>query len=241
MTSIFDKIYYVNLDEDTNKNKFFLDQISKTCLKDKCVRFSAINGKDIDINIIDDNIITKHGRSSIIQKKQKTFGISLTYGSLGCALSHKKIWHECSDSTKPYLVFEDDAIPHKQFNNIFTQINERLSSIYYDIFYIGYNQIPGFKKVKLDDVFSKPSGLITGTYGYIVSPEGAKKLLSIFPISKQIDSSISDNLDKIKVYCSTTQIIHASSAFGSKTQRDKSCINNIQKLDPPEDWNKLFV
>lgn len=240
MIDIFDKIYYVNLDEDSNKNSFFLDQMSRTCLKDNCIRFSATNGKEIDIHLIGDDVITKHGRNSIIQKKQKTFGISLTYGSLGCALSHKKIWEECKDKTKPFLVLEDDAMPHKEFNNIFESIINKLSSINYDIFYIGYNQIPGFKKVKIDNVISKPSGLITGTYGYIVHPNGANKLLSIFPISKQIDSSISDNLNKFKVYCSTTQIIHASSKFGSKTQRHKSCINNIQKIDSLDNWNKLF-
>lgn len=240
MNDIFNKIYYVNLNEDTNKNKFFLDQISKTSLKDKCLRFSAVNGKDIDINLIDDSIITKHGRNSIIKKKQKIFGISLTYGSLGCALSHKKIWEECSKDNKPYLVFEDDAIPHKDFNKIFNDITNRMVSIKYDLLYLGYNQIPGFKKTKIDNVISKPSGLITGTYGYIVSPLGANKLLSIFPISKQIDSSISDNLAKFNIYCSTIQIIHASSSFGSKTQRDKSCINNIQKLNLSDDWNKLF-
>jgi glycosyl transferase family 25 len=241
MNDIFAKIYYVNLDEDSNKNKFFLDQIAKTCLKDKCIRLSAINGKEIDINQIDNNILTKHGRSSIIKKKQKTFGISLTYGSLGCALSHKIIWEECAKDTKPYLVLEDDAMPSKEFNTIFTSILNILPSINYDIFYLGYNQIPGFKKTKVDDVISKPSGLITGTYGYIVSPNGANKLLSVFPISKQIDSSISDNLSKFIVYCSSTQIIHASRAFGSKTQRDKSCMNNVQKSDKLDDWNKLFI
>jgi glycosyl transferase, family 25 len=241
MNEIFDKIYYVNLDEDTNKNKFFLDQISKTSLKDKCLRFSAINGKEIDINQVDDKILTKNGRSSIVKKKQKIFGVSLTYGSLGCALSHKILWEECANSNNPYLVFEDDAIPHKDFDKIFNSIVNRISSIKYDLFYLGYNQIPGFRKAKIDNVISKPSGLITGTYGYIVSPTGANKLLSIFPISKQIDSSISDNLAKFNVYCSTTQIIHASSSFGSKTQRDKSCINNIQKLNPSDDWNKLFL
>lgn len=240
MIEIFDTIYYVNLDEDTSKNIFFLDQIAKTCLKGNCIRFPAVSGKEIDIDLIGDEIITKHGRNSIIQKKQKTFGISLTYGSLGCALSHKKIWEECQNKTKPYLILEDDAVPHKEFNNIFKSIVNKLSSIQYDIFYIGYNQIPGFKKVKIDNVISKPSGLITGTYGYIVHPDGAKKLLSIFPIDKQIDSSISANLNKFKVYCSTTQIIHASGKFGSKTQRDKSCINNIQKTQPFDNWNKLF-
>lgn len=235
----FKQIYVVNLNEDVNKLKFFTEQINKTILKDRWSLFSAVNGKEIDINTIDDNIITKNARNSIISQKQKIYGISLTYGSLGCALSHKKIWEECSLSNGSFLVLEDDIIPHSDFNNIFSLICEKINNINYDIFYLGYNEIPGFKKAKLDSVISKPSGLITGTYGYIVSPDGAKKLLSVFPINKQIDSSISDNLNKLNVFCSTIKLVSASSKFGSKTQRSNSCKNNLQK-STSEDWYKLF-
>lgn len=235
----FKKIYVVNLVEDTNKIKFFTEQISKTSIKNKYNIFPAINGKEIDIDIIDNNIITEHARNSIISQKQKIYGVSLTYGSLGCALSHKKIWEECAESDGDFLIFEDDIIPHVNFDTVFSDILEHIQNINYDLFYLGYNEIPGFKKTKLNNVVSKPSGLITGTYGYIVSPHGAIKLLSIFPINKQIDSSISDNLNKLQVFCSTTKLVSASAKFGSKTQRNNSCKNNIQK-NVHDDWNKLF-
>jgi GR25 family glycosyltransferase involved in LPS biosynthesis len=235
----FDKIYYVNLDCDTKKNVFFIQQINKTIFKDKCERFVGVDGKTIDINTIDDSIITNDGRKSITSQKQKIYGVSLTYGSLGCALSHKKIWEECSQAKNPYLIFEDDIIPHKNFNNIFNKLYTILPNLSYDIFYIGYNEIPGFRKVTIDDVIAKPSGLITGTYGYIVTPSGAQKLLSVFPLNKQIDSSISANLNKFKVYCSNTKLVSASSSFGSKTQRSDSCKNNIQCV-AYDNWNNLF-
>jgi len=238
LNDIFDKIYYVNLLADRNKNIFFQHQISNTILKDKCIRFDAVDGRKINIDNIDRSIITDNGRRQIIQKKQQTYGVSLTYGSLGCALSHKKIWEECITANKPFLILEDDIIPHKNFNTIFTNICHRLSSIDYDIFYIGYNEIPGFKKTKIDDVVSKAAGFITGTYGYICTPIAAKKLLTIFPLNKQVDSSISDNLNKFKVYCSTTKLVGASAAFGSKTQKNDSCINYVQIKDL--EWDKLF-
>jgi GR25 family glycosyltransferase involved in LPS biosynthesis len=236
----FQKTYVVNLDEDKDKLKFFSEQISKTNIKNRYTRFPAISGKNLDINAIDDNIITTYARNNIISKKQKMYGISLTYGSLGCALSHKKIWEECVSATGSFLIFEDDIIPHNNFDKIFNSVCERLITLNYDLFYLGYNEIPGFKKSKLDDVISKPSGLITGTYGYIVSPKGAKKLLSIFPLNKQIDSSISNNIDKFNIYCSTIKLVSASSKFGSKTQRADSCKNNIQNNNINEEWNKLF-
>jgi GR25 family glycosyltransferase involved in LPS biosynthesis len=240
MSQYFEKIYVVNLQEDTKKFIFFQEQINKTIFKDKYQKFLAVSGKEINIDDIDSSIITDNGRKSIISKTQKVFGVSLTYGSLGCALSHKKIWEECSLSTKPFLVFEDDIIPHKNFNQIFLSLQEKIKSIDYDICYIGYNEIPGFRKQEMDSVLSKPSGLITGTYGYFVTPSGAKNLLSIFPLNKQIDSSISANLHKIQAYCSTVKLVCASAKFGSKTQRKNSCVNNIQKTKDHDDWNKLF-
>jgi glycosyl transferase family 25 len=232
------KIYYINLDEDNKKNNYFLTQINQTSLKDKCEKFNAINGKIIDINNIDDTIITSNARNSITSQKQKIYGVSLTYGSLGCALSHKKLWEECVENNISYLIFEDDIIPHKNFNNIFNQILSSLNNIKYDIFYLGYNEIPGFRKIKINDVISKPGGLITGMYAYMVSPQGAKQLLSIFPLNKQIDSSISDNIHNFKAYCSTIKLVSVNTSFGSKTQRAASCKNNIQIIN--NNWCKLF-
>jgi GR25 family glycosyltransferase involved in LPS biosynthesis len=239
MINVFEKIYFINLDEDENKKNFFYQQINKTILKDKCLRFPAINGKSIDINTIDNSIISDYGRQCITSKRQKIFGISLTYGSLACALSHKKIWEECSIAQKPFLIFEDDIVPIKNFNLLFKKVINILFTLDYDLLYLGYNEIPGFKKQDVNHVISKPSGLITGNYAYILSPKGAQKLLStIFPLNKQFDSSISDNISSFKLFCSKTKLISANLSFGSKTQRSNSCINYIQKQD--NEWIKLF-
>jgi GR25 family glycosyltransferase involved in LPS biosynthesis len=239
MIEIFEKIYCINLDEDEKKKDFFSEQINKTLIGNNYYRFSAIDGKNLNIENIDDTIITDYARKCILEKKQKVFGITLTYGSLACALSHRTIWQECSVSKKPFLIFEDDIIPIKNFNSIFTKILNTLYTVDYDLLYLGYNEIPGFKKELINNVISKPSGLITGNYAYIVSPAGAKKLLStIFPLNKQFDSSISDNIKSLNLLCSTSKLISASLSFGSKTQRANSCINYIQKQD--DQWMRLF-
>lgn len=230
----FEKIYCINLDNDTEKLSYFNNELLKTNIKNY-ERFAAIDGSKLDLSLIDSTIITNHSRSNIKSKHQKVFGISLTFGSLGCALSHKKIFEECQHSSKPFLIFEDDIIVEKNFTNIFEQIIQR--SPEYDILYLGYNEIGGFRKKKIDDLLSVPSGLITGLYGYMLSPTGAKKLLStIFPLNKQIDSSICDNSSRLNLLCSTERILGVTHQFGSKTQRNKSC-ENIYAVD---DWDKLF-
>ena len=75
----FKKIYVVNLAEDTNKLQFFTEQVNKTILKNKVETFTAVNGKEINIDTINNQVITEYARNSIISQKQKVYGVSLTY------------------------------------------------------------------------------------------------------------------------------------------------------------------
>ena len=244
ISQYFEKIYYINLDEDTNKEKYFRTEIKKSTSLNSCVRFDAIIGKYLDIRLIPGEIITDRAKQDILAKKQKSYGISLTYGSLACALSHYFIYKECSIASRPYLIFEDDAILDSDFDK---DLKDALLEIPndYDILYLGYNEIPGFSKSPFSTYLSKPKGLITGLYGYALSNSGARKIIdTIFPLDRQIDSSISNNLDRFSVYCSTKRCVGVRTDFGSKTQQQKSC-DNVHRTGNTDDistrsWNKLF-
>jgi len=240
----FDKVYYINLDEDDNKKKYFQTEIAKSrFLSEKAKRYSAVIGKYIDIRLISDSIITERARTEIMSKNQKIFGISLTYGSLGCAMSHYLIYQECKGRHKPFLILEDDIIISTDFDNqLLVFLNEIESNkLEYDIIYLGFNEIPGFNKKILNNVVSKPTGFITGTYGMIVSNKGADKILKeVFPLNQQIDSSISHNLEKFDVLCPTQKIVKVNLGFGSKTQSKTSCINQYNYEAIEDSWMKLF-
>lgn len=244
----FDKVYYINLDEDSNKKEYFEKEITKSCISKVCKKYPAIAGKHLDIRLVPEGFISESAKIDILLKQQKTYGVSLTFGSLGCALSHYFIYKECGQSQKPFLIFEDDIIIDSSFDKNLDNILKDINTQQFDILYLGYNEIPGFNKAKFSTYLSKPSGLITGMYGYVLSPIGAQKLIKyIFPLDKQIDSSISHNLDKFNVFCSSNKIVNVRIDFGSKTQQAESCNNissygifnnNIIKND---NWNKLFV
>lgn len=243
----FDKICYINLDEDITKKEYFEKEIKKSIVSNKCERYTAVIGKYLDIRLIPDSIITKNAKNDILLKKQKTYGVSLTYGSLACALSHYFLYNDCQTSSAPYLIFEDDVILDQDFDNYLYRIVLEASRIDYDILYLGYNEIPGFHKEYISDYLSKPTGLITGMYAYVITPKGAEKLLrTIFPLNKQIDSSISDNGEKFNKLCSTKKLASARIDFGSKTQQEHSCINaysfDFQQIkNKPDNWNRLFL
>jgi GR25 family glycosyltransferase involved in LPS biosynthesis len=242
----FGKAYFINLTTDDKKKQHFEKQKNHSdFISKKCTRYSAVFGETLDIRIIPQHIISSRAKKDIMSQTQKVYGISLTYGSLACALSHYLIYEECAKNDKPYLIFEDDAILKDNFDNKLQSIVDSAIEYdnNYDIIYLGYNNIPGFKKNIINQHISKPSGLITGLYGYIVSHTGAQKLLDIiFPLEQQIDSSISNNIEHFSLLCATNSMIDVRLDFGSRTQQKTSC-NNIhnKNLNTQDDaWLKLF-
>lgn len=243
LDSYFYKVCYINLEEDIQKKKYFEKEIEKSPFLSKhCRRYDAVIGKYIDIRLVPDSIVTTKAKNDIIEKQQKTYGISLTYGSLACALSHHLIYQECKNQHKPFCIFEDDIIIDHHFDeNLANLLNAIDNNHSYDIIYLGYNEIPGFQKRIIDNVVSEPRGLITGLYGYIISNRGAQKLLdNVFPLYKQIDSCISDHRDKFDLLCATKKFVNVKTDFGSKTQLDASCKNIHNSVGPYSDWYKLF-
>lgn len=243
--SYFDKIYYINLDEDKNKKIYFEEEIKKSnFLVKTCKRYEAVIGKYLDIRLIPDSIVTTKAKNDIIKQKQRQYGVSLTYGSLACALSHNLIYKECQESNKPFLVLEDDIMINENFDNDLSRVLQEIeaNNHHYDILYLGCNEIPGFQKKVINDIISKPRGLITGTYGYVLSKSGAKKLLDfVFPLYKQIDSCISDNVEKFDLFCSTRKIVNVRTDFVSRTQMDTSCKNIHTVPEEYSEWHKLFA
>lgn len=240
--NIFNKIYFINLNKDINKKLYFMQQISNTIFKNQCQQFIGVDGSVLDMRIAPKNLITESAVSDIVCGYQKVYGVSLTYGSFGCALSHYLIYQECAEQEKPYLIFEDDIIVNSVFNEGMIKLQEHTTKIPYDMIYIGYNKLSSLSLSQYDDVLSKPSGLLTGLYGYIVSPQGARKLLNtIFPLNKQIDSSISDNMNKINVFCVTNPLVDVNTSFGSKTQREQSCKNSSIMKSDGDSWYELFA
>jgi len=243
----FGQIYYINLDSDKKKKIYFESEKQKSELLTKqCKRYEAVFGENLDIRIIPNHIISQTAKQQIKSKTQKQYGISLTYGSAACALSHYLIYEECSNDNKPYMIFEDDIIIKQSFdNNLQTLLDLFLSENLhndYDVIYLGYNEIPGFQKNILKGPISKPRGLITGLYGYILSNKGAKKILDyVFPLQQQIDSSISNNIEKFNLFCSSNKMVGVRTDFGSRTQNQASCKNRYENtLHIDKKWQKLF-
>lgn len=230
MHNYFEKVLYINLAEQAEKNTEFLSAAytESTFLSEHMVRFDAVNGRNLDLRIIEEDIITDNARKQILVGNQKLFGISMTYGALGCALSHMLIWQEYLYSDRPILVLEDDAAIKDNFDLKLETLVDHISNIEYDIVYLGLHDIPHLNKTqKFSDLLYIPKGLSCGTFGMIVSSAGRRKLLdTIFPMNVQIDSCISNKKDKLNIFACIDPLVKHSWKFGSRTQRKEGCLTN---------------
>jgi GR25 family glycosyltransferase involved in LPS biosynthesis len=235
MIDFFSRILLLNLIGDTKKYNRFIGLVADSDLHKHIERFDAVNGKNLDIRIVGKELLSPSGRSDILSGKQKRFGVSLTYGALGCALSHYLILKECSQAEKPYLIFEDDIVLNMDFSNQLSILIEHIKniSLEFDLIYLGLHNIPSLNKnLSYDDMLYIPQGLTCGTWAMIISPDGASNILKLaFPLNIQIDSEISRNKNKLKVFATKKELAKHDHYFGSSTQSRKGCETATGALD----------
>lgn len=202
-------------------------------------RFEAINGKDY--------YMTSPYIQNLFQFTQNFVGPNRnTHGIVGCALSHYELWKEIRDINLPMLVMEDDITFQPRFVDKMGNLLNMLDTSDWDIIFIGYHiheenyEEHQLKHTYLQDNFlpwelvsfeymikygthSDASGLHGGgTFGYLLSPQGANKLLDTvkktrfyFPVDYMIlECGLHYGL-KIQV-CSQPLVV--SPKFGYTTQ-----------------------
>lgn len=223
--------YCINLKHRTDRWTAFSQQPVIQEIKKNYVfeRFDAVAGSTLDIQ--NDNRISLRAKRNIKDKMRRDHEDLNTAGAIGCYLSHVEIWRKVVNNPEPYaIVFEDDAAIPADFMR-------RLEKAYLEL-----NLLPGFPDVWTfsnawsfyyqtkgrplpQDVAENRRGnwvLNTcpgGTGGYLITKEGAKKLLeTAFPIDIQVDLYICLCSEMKKIRCvSNTTLTLGSLSEGTKS------------------------
>ncbi|CAE6964920.1 unnamed protein product [Symbiodinium natans] len=195
-------IYCMNLDHRPERWEFMQKQFQK--LRMPVERFSAVNGRDLDVpELAMNGVIAMEALPRYyLPDEQKLFGTDLTAGGIGCALSHMLIWRDiiqkCAedgvDPRAPFLVIEDDC----EFAQGFSEevLLERLSHVPQDweIVYLGGQDL--LRRQHLYEVGQGVRRLYKGfreTTAYVINDAGAKACLEVsVPLYWQIDTHMND-------------------------------------------------
>ncbi len=190
--------YLINLDKRTDRL-----HITTKLLNDhgftNIIRYPAVNGKEISSFELE-KLVAPHAINSIKQN-QRTEHHQLSYGAVGCSLSHINIWKEFNNSTSLYsdmiMIFEDDVLP----SFTITDLHKYLEYVPedWDILFLGALINKGNT---INNVVSKINKFYC-MHSYIIRKKCIPFLLKhAFPLEKQIDSWLSDlaNENKINMY-----------------------------------------
>ena len=99
----------------------------------------------------------------------------ITRGEYACFKSHMECWKNIANSNDPAMVLEDDATFTDLYNeeSLLTKFTSDI-----DLLYLGYNENDRENVVYHGDGFVTPS-FPYNAHAYLLSPEGAQKLLSL--------------------------------------------------------------
>ena len=145
--------------------------------------FEAIDGKTLT-----DEILIEMGITLLPEYSDPYHKRRMTMGEIGCFMSHFKIWQQMVEQNQPeVLILEDDIRFEPYFMERADEIMQEARTIGgWDLIYFGR------KRLQENEIFLKGSDnfvLVSYTYwtlGYVITLEGAKKLLASEPLTRML-------------------------------------------------------
>jgi GR25 family glycosyltransferase involved in LPS biosynthesis len=149
----------------------------------------------------------------------------LSRGSIGCWISHYRIWQIISNNiNKGALVFEDDV---RIVDNFLSRLNKQLNLVPDDfdlLFLASGNNYRHNMRYIINDVIFVPYQIRNGAYAYLLTRKGASKLMRLIPsvqvtrggIDSAIGSLIRDK--KIIAYHLIEPLCWVDYSFDSSTK-----------------------
>nr|XP_033780957.1 procollagen galactosyltransferase 1 [Geotrypetes seraphini] len=179
-----DEVFLINLKRRKDRRDRMLRALYKQQIACKIV--NAVDGKAMNATQVD-----AMGIKMLPGYKDPYHGRPLTKGELGCFLSHHSIWKEIVERELEWsLVFEDDlrfeVFFKRRLLNLVHEVKEE--KLDWDLIYIGR------KRMQVDypeKAVPRIRNLVEADYsywtlGYLISLQGARKLLAAEPLSKML-------------------------------------------------------
>lgn len=178
-----DKIYLINLERRPDRKRrmdlcFDLLGIEAEWVK-------AVDGKQMTPEFVE-----KHGIKMLPTFQEPYNKRALKYGEIGCFMSHYNIWLDIiKNGYKEAIIFEDDIRFEPLFNDKLQLVRQELKdlSLDWDLLYLGrkilFNSHEDFVK---NSKFIVEPDYTYWTLSYMITLEGAKKLVDEEPLSKMV-------------------------------------------------------
>ena len=215
------KLYYINLDKRSDRNKHFIDECKKANIPDyKIKRFSAFDGDSYNFDEDDLNLFNK------VDYKGKPFEKKI----IGNQLSHYYILQEMIENNYKYIIIcQDDVIFKDNFINHLNKVVNNIPSNA-EIVNIGFHKYAAYEhfipwdlnsnefddfnelgEIKVNDYICHLKKTINPcSLAYIVTLNGAKNLVNFFKnygFFRATDWNYNDYLNNRNIFYGTNTVL----------------------------------
>ncbi|KRF98362.1 uncharacterized protein Dwil_GK27803 [Drosophila willistoni] len=177
-----DHIYMINLDRRPERRQKMENLFDELGLNVE--HFSAVDGKQLN-----SERLQEMGIQFLSGYEDPYHHRAMTMGEIGCFLSHYNIWKQMLElNQKEVLILEDDIRFEPYFTgNALRVINQARNAVEYDLIYFGRKRLKEETEPWVEGADSLVHvGYSYWTLGYVISLEGARKLLAANPLKKLI-------------------------------------------------------
>lgn len=234
-----EKIYVINLDRQPDRwaaVKRELDQIldcSGNTLSERTVRFPACDARsfagspkaddEVDpIYTLRDQLFVEPQPSILPHRLDLDRPIQMSWQEVAVARSHVAIWRQIATGEDAYaLVLEDDACFDWGFGRYVDRAWHELArgrnrTGPLDLLYLSYKEvIGGAPKFLLSPSVFRPVRGLWYLSGYVLSREGAQKLIRMLPCQGPVDLWINHQFDALEVRATRRSLINQRSDWDS--------------------------
>jgi GR25 family glycosyltransferase involved in LPS biosynthesis len=179
--------------------------------------------------------------------RAESFHPHLTLGAVGCALSHRHAWVQVVQDAMPAVVLEDDAAVCDGFAARVAAVLAALPQTF-DFVYLGWHggprMAPGAGTAAPPQVrpYAARDGLMTGLFGYLVSPKGARALLDATRfLHTQLDVQLSNYFAMDAVYVLDAGVLVQSAESASDVQTLAGTDNWLPHTNAPDEYHDRFL
>ena len=232
MNTLFDSVYVINMDKDTEKMRVMEKTLAG--LNVTYTRFPAIDGREV----------------SKKEKREMSFSICsdimCTKGTIGCGMSHMSLWKQIAkNDVQSALILEDDVVFTKNAMDVLEKAMDQLPEdwdlLYLGILNTGFAMIDCTNKISTNLCVPSYAG---GTHAYAVSNKGCRKLLQRIPkVSWHIDQLMSRQFKHLRVFACDPMIAYQrdmhTSNIGSKTPILLNHLTNVKIHENPLDGRTI--
>lgn len=234
-----ERIHVINLDRQPDRwaeMKRELDQVldcSGDALTQRTVRFPACDARSFarspkaddevgPIYTLRDQLFVEPQPRVLPDRFELDRPIRMSWQEVAVARSHVGVWRLIATGEDAYaLVLEDDAWFNWGFGRYVDRAWRELApdptrTARFDVLYLSYKEVKGgAQKTHLSASVFRPVRGLWYLSGYVLSREGARKLIRLLPCRGPVDLWINHQFDALEVRATRRSLINQRSDWGS--------------------------